>query len=238
MIFFFFILVRGDQTEPHAASQETPWSWWERELSDYCFGQWLASVWGRGGKKRERVSERARHWRGGGQEGGKEGTRAGGGCCCRLKEQKGGEKKEKKEKKLLGALFTGRTLGLEETRGSRASHQFPHMSFTHSFKQYRAPPDCIRGETMKWPTSPAGAACPWSAGAVLVHPEGPLFTPKPPIPRSLALSMFLLCFFPPQAIFFFPQPPLCWALASPRSPLDLYLSPRDLERGKQGSSGH
>lgn len=68
-------------------------------------------------------------------------------------------------------------------------------------------------------------------------PRARSLLPPPPAPQSLSpsLSVFLLCFFPPQAIFFFsPPPPLGRALASPRSPLDLYLSPRDLGRGKQG----
>lgn len=96
-----------------------------------------------------RESEAPRGGREGGRDGGRERGREGGRLLLLLllpfERAEGGEKREeKKEKKLLGALFTGRTLGLEETRGSRASHQLPHMSFTRSFKQYRAPPDCIR----------------------------------------------------------------------------------------------
>lgn len=239
MTFFFFILVYGEQTEPHAASQETPWSWWERELSDYCFGQWLASVWGRGGKKRERVSERVSERGTGGVRGWREGRRERGreeAAAAVWKSRKGGKKREKKKKKLLGALFTGRTLGLEETRGSRASHQLPHMSFTHSFKQYSAPPDCIR-EARQWNGRPRQPVRPvhWSAGAVLMHPWGLRFTPTPSSPaRSLSFSMFLLCFFPPQAIFFSPHL-LLRRLSRVRW---IFVFLRGIVRGVNKGSGH
>lgn len=211
MNFFFFILVRGDQTEPHAASQETPWSWWERELSDYCFGQWLASVWGRAGEKKGESERGTEGGRAGGKEGGNEGGRDGGrrlaAAAAVWKSRRGENNGGKKEKKLLGALFTGRTLGLEETRGSRASHQLPHMSFTRSFEQYSAPPDCIR-EARQWNGRPLQPVRPvhWSAGAVLTHPEGPRLTQSPSTRLALFLCVFVMLFSPPQAIFFSPAP--------------------------------
>lgn len=188
MAFFFFILVHGDQTEPHAASQETPWSWWERELSDYCFGQWLASVWGRGGKMgREWVRERGAEEGEGRREGRRERGREEAAAAAAVWKSRRGKRGEKKRKSCSVLFFTGRTLGLEETRGSRASHQLPHMSFTHSFKQYRAPPDCIR-EARQWNGRPLQPVRPvhGAPGPCSCTPRASSLLP-PPHP-SLALS--------------------------------------------------
>lgn len=167
--------------EPRAVSQETQ-SWWERELSDYCFRQWLVSVWGRG-KKRERVRERPE--REGGREEGSEWGEGEGGCCC-LKKQKS-----------CSVLSHRKTLGLEEARGSCASHQLP---ICHSLTALsnRALSRSYQWRLRQWNArSLPRPACPLEHQALLTHPEGPRFSSPP-----LSL-LFLLCsFFSPQTTFF------------------------------------
>lgn len=115
--FFLFHFRCWNQMEPHAVSQETR-SWWERELSDYCFGQWLVSVWGRGKKKGQREWERAR-------EGGSEWGRAREAAAAVWKSRKS-----------CSVLFHRKTLGSGGDTGESCLTPAPHMSFTHSFKQY------------------------------------------------------------------------------------------------------
>lgn len=112
--------------EPRARSQETD-SEQERELSDYCCRQWLASVWGREKKEWKRES-RLREKREKEREG-----------ACSLKAQKVTRFSLSHRKILVwrrhrGVFFT----------------PVLHMSFTHSFKQYSLPLDCISDpKTMK-----------------------------------------------------------------------------------------
>lgn len=127
--------------------------------------------------------------------------------------------------KVARCSFTGRLWGLEETQGSRASHQLP---ICHSLTALSniAPSRLYQwSKTMKWQTSPPASLSTGTPGSAHT-PLGPTLFFFPPI--SL---VFLLCFFSPQAIFFFST---LLALVSLRSLLDFYLSLRDLQRGKQG----
>ncbi len=111
--------------EPRARSQETD-SEQERELSDYCCRQWLASVWGR---EKKRVKEREPVER---EKRGREGA-------CSLKAQKVAR----------FSLSHRKTLVWRRHRGVFFTPVL-HMSFTHSFKQYSLLLDCISDpKTMK-----------------------------------------------------------------------------------------
>lgn len=124
--------------EPRARSQETD-SEQERELSDYCCRQWLASVWGRGKKKEWKRESRLRETE---REGGREHA-------------------VWKRRKLLASLSHRKTLVWRRHWGVFFTPVL-HMSFTHSFKQYSLPLDCISDpKTMKWQILHASLLVSW-----------------------------------------------------------------------------
>lgn len=118
------------------------------------------------------------------REGGREGE---GGCCCRLKKQKS-----------CLVLFHRKTLGLEETQGSRASHQLPichsltALSNTALSRLYQW------SKTMKWQTSPPACLSTGTPGSAHT-PQGPTLFFSP------VSLLFLLCsfFFHHMPDFFF-----------------------------------
>lgn len=205
--FFLFHFRCWNQMEPHAVSQETR-SWWERELSDYCFGQWLASVWGRG-KKKGRESERER---------GREGVNEGGRGRLLLPFERA--------EKVARCSFTGRLWGLEETQGSRASHQLP---ICHSLTALSniAPSRLYQwSKTMKWQTSPPACLSTGTPGCAHT-PLGPTLFFFPP-------CVFVMLFSTTGHIFFSPLCWLSWVLA--RCWISICL--RGTFRGVNKGSGH
>lgn len=130
--------------------------------------------------------------------------------------------------KVARCSFTGRLWGLEETQGSRASHQLP---ICHSLTALSniAPSRLYQwSKTMKWQTSPPALPVHWNAGLCSHTPRAHSFLLPPPVFSSVFVMLFSTT---GHIFFFFSTLP---ALVSLRSPLDFYLSQRDLQRGKQG----
>lgn len=130
--------------------------------------------------------------------------------------------------KVARCSFTGRLWGLEETQGSRASHQLPICHSLTALSNIAPSRLYQRSKTMKWQTSPPACLSTGTPGCAHT-PLGPtlFFSPSPP----RFSSVFVMLFSTTGHIFFFST---LLALVSLRSLLDFYLSQRDLQRGKQG----
>lgn len=160
--------------EHRAVSQETL-SYSERELSDYCFRQWLVSVWGRG-KKRERVRATER-------EGGRENS------------------SEWESEREAAAVWKSRkvawcshrkTLGLEEARGSCASHK---LSICHSLT---ALSKGVLSRLYQWRLRQwNGRSLHWNSRLCSHTPRAQTFH----LPLFLSCFCYAPFFFPPQTTF-------------------------------------